>query len=248
MSGSDDLLKRIHELESENQRLKTEKQDYETNLESLVKARTNQLQTAMASLERTYDVTLEALGDALNLKDAGTEGHSKRVTAFTVVIARAMELARDQIAVIGRGGFLHDFGKLAVPSSILLKPSALTPEETAIMREHPLRGYQMLKKVPFLVEAAEIVYSHHERYDGTGYPRGLKGEQIPLGARIVAVANALDSITSALPYRRASTLEGARREIDNWSGRQFDPEIVRVFLSMPDKIWSDLARDICSQV
>ena len=142
----------------------------------------------MANLERSYDITLEALGDALDLKDAETEGHSKRVTAFTIAIARAMGLPNDHIWVIARGAFLHDIGKMAIPDAILRKPGALNPEEVAIMREHCYRGYQMLKKIPFLQEACDIVYAHQERFDGTGYPRGLKGNEIPLGARMFAVA------------------------------------------------------------
>ena len=232
----------------ENRRLKVENRTYQTNLESLVAARTDQLQAAMSSLERSYDITLEALGDALDLRDAETEGHSKRVTAFTIAIARAIGLPREQIAVIARGAFLHDIGKMAIPDAILLKPAKLNPEETKIMQEHAYLGYQMLKKIPFLSEASDIVYSHQERYDGTGYPRGLRGEEIPLGARIFSVADTLDAITSDRPYRAAQTLQAARAEITKWSGRQFDPEVVKVFLEMPDKIWDDLRKDIDAQI
>src|SRR5882672_2075558 len=144
----------------ENRRLKMENRTYQTNLESLVQARTDQLQAAMSSLERSYDITLEALGDALDLKDAETEGHSKRVTAFTIAIARAMGLSADQIRIIARGAFLHDIGKMAIPDAILRKPGKLDPDELAIMREHSYRGFQLLKRIPFLGEASEIVYSH----------------------------------------------------------------------------------------
>src|SRR6266478_4615607 len=167
----------------ENRRLKTENRTYQTNLESLVAARTEQLRSAMSGLERSYDITLEALGDALDLKDAETEGHSKRVTAFTIAIARHRGLSDDQVRIIARGAFLHDIGKMAIPDAILRKPGAMTEAETEIMREHCYRGYQMLKKIPFLAEASEIVYAHQERFDGTGYPRGLSGNDIPLGAR-----------------------------------------------------------------
>src|SRR6059036_1730303 len=180
----------------ENRRLKMENRAYQTNLESLVANRTEQLRQAMGDLERSYDITLEALGDALDLKDAETEGHSKRVTAFTIAIARALGLSSDEIRVIARGAFLHDIGKMAIPDNILRKPDKLTPDEVTIMREHCFHGYQILKKIPFLAEAAEIVYSHQERFDGTGYPRGLKGEQIPLGARMFSLADTLDAITS----------------------------------------------------
>ena len=232
----------------ENRRLKMENRKYQTELESLVDARTEQLQKAMNNLERSYDITLEALGDALDAKDAETEGHSRRVTAFTMAIAKAMGLPRDQIAVIARGAFLHDIGKMAIPDAILNKPGKLDSEEVTIMREHAYRGYQIVRKIPFLTEAAEIVYSHQEKYDGTGYPRGLKGKEIPLGARIFAVADTLDAMINDRPYRAAQTLTAARKEIELFSGRQFDPEVVKVFLSMPENIWGELCKDIDSQI
>jgi putative nucleotidyltransferase with HDIG domain len=231
----------------ENRRLKLENRTYQTNLESLVRARTEQLQTAMADLERSYDITLQALGDALDLKDAETEGHSRRVTAFTIAIARAMGLPREQVAIIARGAFLHDIGKMAIPDNILRKPGKLDERETTVMQEHCYHGYQMLKKIPFLDEATEIVYSHQERYDGTGYPRRLKGNEIPLGARIFSIADTLDAITSDRPYRPARSLTAARKEIQEWAGRQFDPEVVQVFQKMPDEIFEDLRREINSR-
>jgi putative nucleotidyltransferase with HDIG domain len=231
----------------ENRRLKVENRTYQTNLESLVEARTQQLQAAMAELERSYDITLQALGDALDLKDSETEGHSRRVTAFTIAIARAMGVPREQIAVIARGAFLHDIGKMAIPDHILLKPGKLDDDERAIMREHCYHGYQMLKKIPFLAEACEIVYSHQEHFNGTGYPRGLKGRDIPLGARIFSVADTLDAIISDRPYRPARSFGEARKEIRDWVGRQFDPEVVEVFLKMPDEIFADLRREINAQ-
>jgi putative nucleotidyltransferase with HDIG domain len=231
----------------ENRRLKLENRNYQTKLESLVAARTEMLRQALAELERSYDVTLEALGNALDLKDAETEGHSKRVTAYTIAIARAMGLGADQIRVIARGAFLHDIGKMAIPDIILRKPSALDEEEIRIMREHCYRGYQILKRIPFLNEAAEIVYAHQEKFDGSGYPRGLKGEDIPLGARIFSIADTLDAMTSDRPYRARLPLSAAREEILRWSGRQFDPAVVKTFLNMPENIWSDLRKDIDAQ-
>jgi putative nucleotidyltransferase with HDIG domain len=232
----------------ENRRLKLENRAYQTSLESLVAACTEQLRKAIVDLERSYDITLEALGDALDKKDAETEGHSKRVTAFTIAIARAMGLSKEQIAVIARGAFLHDIGKMAVPDAILRKPGKLTPDEILIMQEHCYHGYEILKKIPFLGEAAEIVYAHQERYDGTGYPRGLKGEQIPLGARMFSVADTLDAITSDRPYRPAQSLTAARIEIEKWSGKQFDPDVVKVFLEMDQDIWPDLRKEVNAQV
>jgi putative nucleotidyltransferase with HDIG domain len=231
----------------ENRKLKVENRNYQTNLESLVKARTEQLQTAMANLERSYDITLEALGDALDLKDAETEGHSRRVTLFTIAIAQALGLPREQITIIARGAFLHDIGKMAIPDKILNKPGKLEPHEMLIMKEHAYHGYQIVKKIPFLAEVAEIVYSHQEWFNGEGYPRHLKGEEIPLGARIFSVADTFDAITVDRPYRPAQSAQAARTEIEKFSGRQFDPEIVKVFLEMPDKIWDDLRKEIDGQ-
>jgi putative nucleotidyltransferase with HDIG domain len=201
----------------------------------------------MADLKRSYDITLEALGDALDLKDAETQGHSRRVTAFTILIARAMGVPSDQIDVIARGAFLHDIGKMAIPDNILLKPGKLDDQEKAIMREHCYHGYQILKKIPFLVDACDIVYSHQEHWDGSGYPRGLKGNEIPLGARIFSVADTLDAIISDRPYRQARPLPKAREEILAWSGRQFDPEVVAVFMKIPNDVFEDLRREINSQ-
>ncbi|HEV8046396.1 MAG TPA: HD domain-containing phosphohydrolase [Terriglobales bacterium] len=232
----------------ENRHLKMQNREYQTGLERMVEARTEQLQKAMTDLERSYGMTLEALGGALDLKDAETEGHSRRVTVFTIAIARAMGLSKDQIDVIARGAFLHDIGKMAIPDAILRKPGKLNPDEVAIMREHCYHGYQILKKIPFLKEASEIVYAHQEHYDGSGYPRQLKGDEIPLGARIFSVADTLDAITSDRPYRAAQTIAAARDEIKVWSGRQFDPEVVEVFISMPEQIWSGLRKDVDSQV
>src|SRR5580698_1958577 len=231
----------------ENRRLKVENRIYQTNLESLVKARTDQLQAANRELIGSYDITLQALGDALDLKDRETEGHSQRVTAYTMAIARAMGLPAEQVATIARGAYLHDIGKMAIPDRILQKPAKLDAEETAIMREHCFKGYHIVKKIPFLKEACDIVYSHQEHFDGSGYPRGLKGEEIPLGARIFSVADTLDAIISDRPYRPARTLTEARAEIKAWSGRQFDPEVVTVFLEMRDEIFEDLRREINSQ-
>lgn len=221
MSEVERLKKRIEDLENENRRLNRE-------------------------FECSYDITLELLGDALDLKEGQTEAHSRRVTAFAIVIARAMGIPPDSQAmrVLARGAFLHDIGKMAIPDAILRKPEALTPDESAIMRRHPYSGYEMLKMIPFLQEAAEIVYAHHENFDGSGYPRGLRGEEIPFGARITAIANTFDAITSNLPYRPASSFQAARKEIEAGSGRQFDPDVVKVFLAMSPSIWEDLRKQI----
>ena len=232
----------------ENRRLKLENRAYQTNLEALVAQRTEQLRDAMKDLERSYDITLEALGDALDLKDAETEGHSKRVTAYTIAIARADGRS-------ARTDGHHRAWRLPARhrqdgDSRRYSLEARSPDarsKSPIMREHCYRGYQMLKKIPFLQEAAEIVYAHQERFDGTGYPRGLKGEAIPLGARIFSIGDTLDAIRSDRPYRAARPLSAAKEEIKTWSGRQFDPSIVEVFLSMPDTLWEDLRTQINAQ-
>jgi cyclic di-GMP phosphodiesterase len=202
-------------------------------LEQLVQERTAQLSRALVQLEQSYDHTIEALGSALDLKDAKTEGHRQRVTAFCISIAKAMPVPDTDPPILARAAFLHDIGKMAIPDSILRKPGPLTDDEKKIMRKHCEIGYNMLIRIPFLRDAAEIVLSHQEFFDGTGYPRGLKGEEIPLGARIFAVAETLDTIISDQPYRRALPLSHAREEIRRCSGSQFDPKVVEVFFSLP---------------
>jgi putative nucleotidyltransferase with HDIG domain len=201
----------------------------------------------MEDLEHSYDVTLEALGDALDLKDSETEGHSKRVTAYTIALARAMGISPTEIKVIARGAFLHDIGKMAIPDQILRKAGKLTAEEQQVMREHCTRGYHMLRKIPFLSGAAEIVFAHQEHYGGSGYPNGLRGAEIPIGARIFAVADALDAITSDRPYRAARSFDAARKEILRCSGTQFDPGVVEVFLKIPNELWHELRLEIMGQ-
>jgi putative nucleotidyltransferase with HDIG domain len=215
--------------------------------EQVVRARTEMLRQAMENLEHSYDVTLEALGDALDLKDSETEGHSKRVTAYTIALARAIGIGPSQIKIIARGAFLHDIGKMAIPDEILRKPGKLSAEEQTLMREHCARGYNMLRKIPFLAESAEIVFSHQEHFDGSGYPNGLRGAEIPIGARIFAVADTLDAITSDRPYRKARSFDTARAEILRCSGSQFDPAVVEVFLKVPNELWHELRSEITGQ-
>ncbi len=225
-------------------RLQTQNDLFRHHLEQLITARTEMLQHSMRQLENSYDVTLEALGNALDLKDAETEGHSKRVTAYTLALGRAVGLPEPQLRIVGRGAFLHDIGKMAIPDAILRKPAKLTPEERAVMRSHAELGYQMIRKIPYLQEPAEIVYAHQEHFDGSGYPRGLRGEEIHIGARIFAIADTFDAITSNRPYRKANTMEAARKEILRCAGTQFDPSIVDVFVATPDSIWLDLREGI----
>lgn len=231
----------------EHRQVLEENQNYQLSLEQVVQARTEMLRQAMDDLEHSYDVTLEALGDALDLKDSETEGHSKRVTAYTIALARAMGIKPSEIKVIARGAFLHDIGKMAIPDEILRKPGALSSEEQRVMREHCTQGYHILRKIPFLSEAAEIVFSHQEHFDGSGYPNGLRGAEIPIGARIFAVADTLDAITSDRPYRKARSFDVAREEILRCSGTQFDPAVVEVFLKIPNELWHELRSEITGQ-
>src|SRR5579864_4309088 len=228
----------------DHRQLVLENRTYQSDLEHLVAERTQQLSIALQDLEQSYDYTLEALGGALDAKDAETEGHCQRVTAFTITIARSMNVDKSLLRQIARGAFLHDIGKMGVPDQILRKPGPLTTEEREVMRRHCEIGYSVLQRIPFLKEAAEIVLSHQECFDGSGYPRGLKGEQIPLGARIFAVADTLDAMISDRPYRKALPISAARDEIERYSGRQFDPKVVQLFLAHPDRVWTDLHDNI----
>lgn len=230
----------------QHRRLVLENRNYQRNLEQLVEERTSQLRGALDQLEQSYDDTLEALGSALDLKDAETEGHCQRVTAFTISIAKAMRVPLQTLPTIARAAFLHDIGKMAIPDSILRKPGPLTEEEKQVMRRHCDIGYNMVIRIPFLRDAAEIVLAHQEFFDGTGYPRGFKGEQIPLGARIFAVADALDAMISDRPYRRALSMSHAREEIKRCGGTQFDPKVVEVFLQIPDEHWLELRENLSS--
>lgn len=230
----------------EHGRLRKQNTVYRHNLESIATSRTGRLRSTMQDLERSYDITLEAMGDALDLRDEETEGHSRRVTAYTIAMAQVMGMDSEELRTIARGAFLHDIGKIATPDSILLKPGKLSDEEMTIMKEHCERGYEIVRKIPFLREAAEIVYTHQERFDGTGYPRGLSGEDIPLGARIFAIADSLDAMTSDRPYRKGTTFAIAIDEIVQCTGKQFDPQIVDIFLSMPRETWPELRAEIGS--
>lgn len=228
----------------EHGRLLRQHAAYRQNLEEIISSRTSRLRATMHDLERSYDITLEVMGDALDLRDAETEGHSRRVTAYTVALARELNLSVEELRVISRGAYLHDIGKIATPDAILLKPGKLTDDEREIMREHCVRGYEMVRKIPFLRDAAEIVHAHQECFDGSGYPRGLRGEEIPVGARIFAIADTLDAMTSDRPYRKAMSFAQARVEISRQSGTQFDPRLVQVFLGMPEEIWGKLREEV----
>ncbi len=230
----------------QHRRLVLENRNYQINLQQRVDEQTAQLQMAIQQLEQSYDDTLEALGSALDLKDAETEGHCQRVTAFTISIAKAVPVPGTYLAVLARAAFLHDIGKMAIPDSILRKPGPLDNDEKTIMRTHCEIGFNVLTRIPFLRDAAEIVLAHQEFYDGTGYPRGLHHDQIPLGARIFSVADALDAMISDRPYRKALPMSHAREEIRRCAGTQFDPQIVEVFMSIPEQHWLELRENLGS--
>jgi len=223
--------------------LEEQVENYRLHLEEMVAERTAQLQAALQKIECSYEDTLQALGAAIDLRDSETAGHSQRVCRYSLEIARALGLSGDHLRTIARGANLHDIGKLGIPDGILLKPGPLSPDEWKVMQQHVRIGYELVKGIPFLADTAEIIHTHHERHDGHGYPRGLKGAEIPLGARIFAVADTLDAITSDRPYRRASPFESARETIRRLSGQQFDPEVARVFLSIPEATWPTIARN-----
>jgi len=223
--------------------LEQQVEGYRQHLEGMVVERTAQLQAALRQIEDSYEDTLEALGAAIDLRDSETAGHSQRVCRYSLEIARAMSWSDKQLGSLARGAYLHDIGKLGVPDRILLKPGPLTADERTIMQQHAQIGFELVKGIPFLADAAEIVLMHHERHDGSGYPRGLKAEEILLGARIFGVADSFDAITSDRPYRRASPFDSGRETIQRDAGRLFDPQVVGVFLGIPPETWQVIAKD-----
>ncbi|HEV2283799.1 MAG TPA: HD domain-containing phosphohydrolase [bacterium] len=190
------------------------------------------LQRSNIDLALAYDTTLAGWSRALDLRDRKTEGHTRRVAELTLRLARALGVPDPELVHIRRGALLHDIGKMAIPDSVLLKPGPLTAQEWEIMRQHPLTAYELLSSVAFLRPALDIPYCHHERWDGTGYPRGLQGEHIPLAARIFAVADAFDALQSDRPYRPGMSDDEARRRIVEEAGKQFDPRVVEAFMRL----------------
>jgi putative nucleotidyltransferase with HDIG domain len=251
-SGADDyLVKPLHEnavlasLESalHKRRLERQVEDYRQHLEEMVATRTVQLREALHQIERSYEDTLQALGAAIDLRDNETAGHSQRVSRYSLALARTLGWSEDQLGSLARGAYLHDIGKLGIPDGILLKPGPLTPAERTLMQRHAQIGFDLIADIAFLTDAAEIVLTHHERYDGSGYPHGTNGDEILLSARIFAVADSFDAITSDRPYRRASSFESGREIIRQCSGIQFDPNVVAAFLNIPEETWPAIAKD-----
>ncbi len=192
-------------------------------------------------MEEIYDATLENLMTALDLRDVETFGHSRTVAKYSQMLAGILEIKdRDTLDNIRKGALLHDVGKIAIPDSILKKPDSLTQEEWKKVRLHPTLGYGLIKEIKMLEEVGNIILYHHEKYDGTGYPKGLKKEEIPLEARIFSLADALDAITSYRPYRKERDFKTARKEIRAHSGKQFDPQVVEAFCSMSLDNWEKI--------
>ena len=192
-----------------------------------------ELRTANAEMVRAYDMTLEGWSRALELRHQETDGHSRRVSELAVQLAQAMGMGEKQLQQVRRGALLHDIGKVGIPDSILVKPGPLTEEEWGIMKRHASYAQELLGPIAFFQEALDIPYCHHERWDGTGYPQGLRGEQIPLAARIFAVIDVWDALCSDRPYRKAWPEQQAREYIRARAGTQFDPKVVDIFLRLP---------------
>lgn len=254
--GADDYLVKPFQLEIvlaslerafQKKALQKELEKYRRHLEEMIAERTQQLQTAMAQLEHSYSATLEALASAIDLRDGPTAGHSRRVFWYSIKIAQAIGGLEKELRSLGMGAWLHDIGKLAIPDAILLKPGPLTEQEREVMQDHVRIGYDLVKGIPFLADAAEIILAHHERYDGSGYPGGLKAEEIPLGARIFAVADSFDAMTSDRPYRSGMPLEIARDEIQRGGGKLFDWTVVRAFMGISMNNWEAI-RDEAARV
>jgi len=220
---------------------------YERHLQELVQVRTNELTAANASLNQAleklflnYRATLRALATALEARDVETKGHSDRVVAFSLELGRKLGLSQSELIALEQGALLHDIGKIGVRDSILLKRGPLTADEWVEMREHITHGLRIISGIDFLKGAAPVVGQHHEKYNGSGYPHGLRGEQIHINARIFAVADAVDAITSDRPYHQARSFEDAVEELLRCAGTHFDPEIVKLFLSAPLTFWREL--------
>jgi len=226
----------------ERRQLLIERRQYQALLERRVEEATHNLKVAYEQLQETYRATLETLGAALDSRDVGTEAHSRRVHGYAIATARAYGVPEDELTDLAHGVLLHDIGKIGIPDAILLKPGKLTDEEWQIMRRHPEIGRRLIENIPFLKGAVPIVYCHHERWDGSGYPRGLKGDEIPLGARIFAVVDAFDAMTFDRPYSRAIPFDAARAEIRRCAGTHFDPAVVEAFLRVPDELLQDIRR------
>ena len=202
----------------------------------------------VAELQNSYDLTLDALSAALDLRDRETEGHSRRVVEYTARLANEIGLDKDIIKNIRRGALIHDIGKIGVPDAVLHKPGSLDAEETLIIRRHPEAGFKMLSGIPYLRAEIQIVLGHQEKWDGTGYPYGLHGEEIPLGARLFMIADTFDALTSDRPYRKGRSYDAARQIIEEEAGKQFDPQAVAAFLAVPAEEWTQIRAQVMEEI
>jgi len=210
----------------EHRRLVTENEAYRRHLEQLVAEKTQALNDALSTLTHVHSSTLDALSLALDYRDQSTSGHSRRVADLTAGAARSMGVAGAALLQIEHGALLHDIGKLKIPDSILWKPGSLDDEEWKTMRCHAKYGYEFLSNLAWLSDAAEIVFCHHEKYDGTGYPRRLRGNEIPFGARVFAIVDSVDAMIYKRPYNNPVTFSAASEEVRRCAGTQFDPDLV----------------------
>jgi response regulator RpfG family c-di-GMP phosphodiesterase len=216
------------------------KRHYESRLQALVAQRTEELARAFKTVEGAYRSTLKALTAALEARDHETHGHSERVVRFSLRLGQELGLEPEQLRSLELGALLHDIGKIGVPDAILRKPGRLTEEEWQQMRQHPLHGGEILKGIEFLEGAARVVAQHHEKWDGSGYPRGLRAEKIDLNARIFAVADAFDAMVSERVYKRGRSYEAAVEELIRCAGSHFDPRVVEAFLQVPRREWDEM--------
>jgi len=220
--------------------LKCLKDRYQYHLEELVAERTVELDKALEEVENSYRSTLKALVQALETRDFETHGHSERVVTFSLRLGYELGLEKGAMRDLELGALLHDIGKIGVPDAVLRKPAKLNEEEWAKMKLHPLHGQKILRNIPFLEGAARIVAQHHERWDGDGYPQGLRGEDIDIGARIFAVVDAFDAMVSDRVYRKGCSYEDAVKELERCAGTQFDPLVVEAFKAIPKEDWEIL--------
>jgi len=210
---------------------------YGRALETLVRMKEDELSRTSREMDEVRDVTVTALGAALNLKDHETADHCARVSENCVTLGRIVGLSEFELKNLKWGAYLHDVGKIGIPEQLLLKPGKLTPEEWTIMERHPVMGYTMIRSIEFLRFATDVVLCHHERFDGGGYPRGLRGDKIPLSARIFALMDTLDAMTSDRPYRRALPIRAVQDELRSKAGSHYDPQIVESFVAVPESAW-----------
>ena len=225
----------------ERRSLALEKKNYQVSLEFKVMEQTGQIRKTMNELSIAYDNTLTALVKALDAREKEVGSHSERVMNYSSFLGRKLGMAGKDLQDLSKGALLHDIGKIGISDNILLKPGKLDNSEWIEMRKHPQIGYDILSEIDFLKTPAEIILSHHERFDGTGYPNRLKGEQIPVGSRIFAIIDTLDAMTSDRPYRKALSFEMVIAEIIKYRGSQFDPAIADMFLTISRKDWEGCA-------